>query len=237
MSSQMSDAGCQMSEGSVLALKDVRRTFAQGENRLEVLKGCSFDIQAGEKVALIGPSGSGKSTLLHIAGLLEKPDEGSVWVAGHDAAMLDDAERTALRRQTIGFVYQFHHLLPEFSARENIVLPQMIADVAREDAGRRADELLELVGLSNRADHRPARLSGGEQQRVALARALANRPGILIADEPTGNLDPSTAAHVFDVLQELVVSQGLGLLMATHNYDLARRMDRVCELRSGLVAE
>ena len=184
---------------------------------------------------MIGPSGSGKSTLLHIAGLLEKPDTGSVRIAGRDATALDDAGRTALRRQTIGFVYQFHHLLPEFSARENIVLPQMIAGGARSAAALRADELLQLVGLSNRADHRPAQLSGGEQQRVAIARALANRPHILIADEPTGNLDPHTADHVFVVLQELVVSQGLGLLMATHNYELAKRMDRIGELRDGLI--
>jgi lipoprotein-releasing system ATP-binding protein len=223
-------------EEPVLVLKDVRRTFIQGENHLDVLRGCSLTVSAGEKVALIGPSGSGKSTLLHITGLLERPDAGTVNVTGQDATALNDAGRTTLRRQTIGFVYQFHHLLPEFSARENIVLPQMIANVSRTEASKRADELLELVGLQHRADHRPGRLSGGEQQRVAIARALANRPRLLIADEPTGNLDPHTAENVFAVLQELVSSQKLGLLMATHNYDLAGRMDRVCELNDGLIA-
>ncbi|MDD5586511.1 MAG: ABC transporter ATP-binding protein [Alphaproteobacteria bacterium] len=224
------------SESAVLELRDIRRTFIQGENRLEVLRGCSLAIRAGEKVALIGPSGSGKSTLLHITGLLEKPDAGSVLISGREATALNDASRTALRRETIGFVYQFHHLLPEFSARENIALPQMIANVPRAEALKRADELLDLVGLLQRAGHRPARLSGGEQQRVAIARALANRPHLLIADEPTGNLDPHTAENVFAVLQELVSSQKLGLLMATHNYDLAGRMDRVCELNDGLIA-
>jgi len=222
-------------EDSVLELRDVRRTFEQGGNRLEVLRGCSLDVREGEKVALIGPSGSGKSTLLHIAGLLEKADGGDVFISGKSAVSLDDAARTALRRKTIGFVYQFHHLLPEFSARENIVLPQMIAGVSHKDAESRANELLDLIGLGDRASHRPARLSGGEQQRVAIARALANRPRLLIADEPTGNLDPHTAASVFDVLQDLASSQGLSLLMATHNYDLAGRMDRVCELHDGFV--
>jgi lipoprotein-releasing system ATP-binding protein len=200
---------------------------------LQVLRGCSLIIGAGETVALIGPSGSGKSTLLHSAGLLEKPDEGQIIIAGQDAVLLDDAGRTALRRKTIGFVYQFHHLLPEFSALENIVLPQMIAGVPRKDAESRARELLEGVGLSNRADNRPGKLSGGEQQRVAIARALANRPELLIADEPTGNLDPATADHVFEMLQNLVKSQSLALLMATHNYDLARKMSRVVEIKAG----
>ncbi len=221
---------------NVLELKDVRRTFTQGDNRLEVLRGCSLTVQAGDKVALIGPSGSGKSTLLHIAGLLEKPDQGTVIIDGREASALNDGERTALRRRAIGFVYQFHHLLPEFSARENIILPQMIDGVSRHAAAARADELLALVGLSDRSTHRPARLSGGEQQRVAIARALANRPKILIADEPTGNLDPRTAEHVFDVLQDLVLSQNLALLMATHNYELAERMDRICHLHNGLTS-
>lgn len=219
----------------VLELSDIRRAFEQGGGKLEILRGCALTVAAGEKVALIGPSGSGKSTLLQIAGLLEQPDSGSVRIAGMEASGLDDAGRTALRRQSIGFVYQFHHLLPEFSARENIGLPQMIAGISRKAAEKRADELLELVGLASRADHRPARLSGGEQQRVAIARALANRPSVLIADEPTGNLDPHTSESVFAVLQNLVVSQSLGLLMATHNHELARRMDRVCELNEGLV--
>jgi len=220
---------------SVLQLQDVVRTFHQADESLHVLRGCSLEVRAGEQVALIGPSGSGKSTLLQIAGLLEKPDGGEIVVDGRDATRLDDAARTAMRRSAIGFVYQFHHLLPEFSAEENIMLPQMIAGVERKAARQRADELLTLVGLANRADHRPARLSGGEQQRVALARALANRPKILIADEPTGNLDPQTAGHVFEILRDLAQSQNLALFMATHNHDLAARMGRVVEMRDGLV--
>lgn len=220
-----------------LELSDIKRSFTQAERILPVLRGCSLRVAAGEKVALIGPSGSGKSTLLHIAGLLERPDSGLVKIAGQDASSLDDKGRTALRRRSIGFVYQFHHLLPEFSARENIILPQMIEGQSYTVAEKRADELLDLVGLSNRAKHRPAQLSGGEQQRVAIARALANKPAILIADEPTGNLDPATAEMVFNVLQELVSSQALGLLMATHNFDLAKRMDRRCELRDGVIVE
>ena len=219
----------------VLQLQNVVRTFTQAAEPLHVLRGCSFEIRSGETVALIGPSGSGKSTLLQIAGLLEKPDSGSVMICRQDTVGLDDLGRTLLRRSSIGFVYQFHHLLPEFSAEENIMLPQMIAGVERSLAKRRADELLELVGLINRATHRPARLSGGEQQRVALARALANKPKILIADEPTGNLDPDTAEHVFAVLHELVQSQSLALFMATHNHDLAKRMSRTVEMRAGVV--
>jgi len=218
-----------------LQLYDVQRSFVQAENRLDVLRGCNLNVERGQKVALIGPSGAGKSTLLHIAGLLEKADAGDVMIAGRKANHLDDAGRTALRRSSIGFVYQFHHLLPEFSARENIILPQMINGTNKEKAGRRADELLALIELSNRAGHRPAQLSGGEQQRVAIARALANKPKLLIADEPTGNLDPHTADHVFAILNGLVESQGLGLLMATHNHELAARMDRLCELKEGLI--
>jgi len=220
---------------AVLDLSGIQRSFAQAGGALHVLRGCTLQINAGEQVALIGPSGSGKSTFLHIAGLLERPDAGKIVIAGKDASMLDDTGRTALRREAIGFVYQFHHLLPEFSALENVVLPQMIAGVSREHAGRRAAELLEMVGLMPRADHRPAELSGGEQQRVALVRALANKPKILIADEPTGNLDPHTADHVFEVLQDLVCTQNLALLMATHNHDLARKMGRVVEIRDGLL--
>ena len=223
--------------GPVLELRDIHRTFTQAGEKLHILKGCSLIIRAREPVVLIGPSGSGKSTLLHAAGLLEKPDAGAILIAGWDASKFDDEARTELRRKSIGFVYQFHHLLPEFSALENIMLPQMIAGVARGDAKRRGFELLDLVGLTPRADHRPARLSGGEQQRVALARALANRPQILIADEPTGNLDPQTAGHVFDVLKMLIETQNLALLMATHNHDLARRMGRVMEIRNGVIVE
>lgn len=220
---------------AVLELRAVERTFQQAAEPLHVLRGCSLQIHAGETVALIGPSGSGKSTLLQIAGLLEKPDAGAVMIGGRDTVGLDDAGRTELRRSSIGFVYQFHHLLPEFSAEENIMLPQMIAGVPGAKAKQRADALLALVGLTDRASHRPARLSGGEQQRVALARALANSPKILIADEPTGNLDPETAEHVFAVLKELVQSQNLALFMATHNHDLAKRMKRVVEMRGGVV--
>lgn len=222
---------------TALRLHEIRRSFTQAENRLDVLRGCNLNVLSGEKVALIGPSGSGKSTLLHIAGLLEKPDEGDIMIGAHKATGLDDAGRTALRRSSIGFVYQFHHLLPEFSARENIILPQMIAGTDKEEAGKHADTLLDRIGLTNRASHRPAQLSGGEQQRIAIARALANKPTLLIADEPTGNLDPHTADHVFAILQDLVAHQGLGLLMATHNHDLAARMDRVVNLKEGLLIE
>ncbi|MDE2030479.1 MAG: ABC transporter ATP-binding protein [Alphaproteobacteria bacterium] len=221
----------------VLELRDITRFYPQGPAALHVLRDCSLKIHAGETVALIGPSGSGKSTLLHSAGLLERPNSGEVLVMGQNTAALDDAGRTALRRKTIGFVYQFHHLLPEFSALENVALPQMIAGVKRSRAELRAWELLEKVGLGNRADHRPGQLSGGEQQRTALARALANDPKLLIADEPTGNLDPATADHAFEVLQNLVASQGLALLMATHNHDLAAKMSRTVEIRDGILAE
>jgi lipoprotein-releasing system ATP-binding protein len=227
----------QDSGSAVLELQGITRTFVQADAPLEVLRGCSLSINAGESVALIGPSGSGKSTFLHAAGLLEKPDSGTIIITGREAQMLGDDDRTALRRQSIGFVYQFHHLLPEFSALENIILPQMIAGKTHDAARRRAMELLEIVGLVPRADHRPARLSGGEQQRVALARALANKPQILIADEPTGNLDPQTAEHVFAVLQDLVRTQNLALLMATHNHDLAQRLDRVVEIKDGLLKD
>lgn len=220
-----------------LYLQDIHRTFIQGGAKLHVLRGCSLQVQTGEKVALIAPSGAGKSTLLHIAGLLEKQDEGHVLISGENASRLNDSQRTALRRTAIGFVYQYHHLLPEFSARENIILPQMIAGKNKTEAATRADELLSLIGLTARATHRPAQLSGGEQQRVAIARALANRPHLLIADEPTGNLDPETAAHVFSLLKDIVENQGTGLLMATHNLDLARKMDRICTLKDGVVFE
>lgn len=221
----------------VLDLRDVTRAFEQAGEPLHVLRGCSLSIAAGETVALIGPSGSGKSTLLHSAGLLERPDEGQIIIGGQDAVLLDDAGRTALRRRTIGFVYQFHHLLPEFSALENVVLPQMIAGVGRKASEIRARALLEDVGVAHRAHNRPGKLSGGEQQRVAIARALANNPDLLIADEPTGNLDPETADHVFNMLQSLVRSQKLALLMATHNIDLARKMSRVVEIKAGHLSD
>lgn len=221
----------------VLRLTDIHRSFTQVETPLHVLRGVNAAIAAGEMVALVGPSGAGKSTLLHIAGLLEQADRGGIEIAGQKADGLSDAARTAIRRDKIGFVYQFHHLLPEFTAEENIILPQMLAGVPRGQAKARALELLGLVGLSARAGHRPAKLSGGEQQRVAIARALANRPRLLIADEPTGNLDMHTAETVFALFAGLVRNQGLGALVATHNLDLAKRMDRVVEMRDGVLVE
>ncbi|MEI6984668.1 MAG: ABC transporter ATP-binding protein [Rhodospirillaceae bacterium] len=221
----------------MIELEGVIRTFVQAGTQLQVLRGASLRVRPGEMVALVGPSGAGKSTLLHIAGLLEHPDEGEVWIDGTATEALGDGERTLLRRSKVGFVYQFHHLLPEFSAEENIVLPQMIAGIRRSVASLRARELLDRIGLSARAGHRPGKLSGGEQQRVAIARALANSPGLLIADEPTGNLDHHTAEAVFAVLVKLARDDGLAALVATHNLDLARRMDRVLELRDGVLVE
>jgi lipoprotein-releasing system ATP-binding protein len=221
----------------MIRIDGVVRTFRQAGQPLDVLRGASLQVKGGELVALVGPSGAGKSTLLHIAGLLEKADGGDIRIAGKLANALSDADRTALRRQSIGFVYQFHHLLPEFSALENIVLPQMIAGVPKSAARKRGMELLEMVGLGARASHRPARLSGGEQQRVAIARALANRPKLLIADEPTGNLDHKTAEGVFAMLADLVRVGDFGALVATHNLDLAARMDRVLELRDGVLVQ
>ncbi|CAK0762044.1 Lipoprotein-releasing system ATP-binding protein LolD [uncultured Gammaproteobacteria bacterium] len=220
---------------AMIVLDGVVRTFEQAGTRLEILAGASLTVRAGELVALVGPSGAGKSTLLHIAGLLERPDGGRVLIDGTDATNLPDHERTLLRRREIGFVYQFHHLLPEFSAEENIILPQMIAGVSRATARVRARDLLDRIGLIQRADHRPARLSGGEQQRVAIARALANAPRVLIADEPTGNLDHKTADAAFELLTVLVREQGLAALVATHNLDMAARMDRVLEVRDGII--
>jgi len=222
---------------TALRLSKIVMTFGQGTEQLSILRGAECAVQAGELVALVGPSGAGKSTLLHIAGLLERPTSGDIEIAGVKANGLDDGPRTELRRKTIGFVYQFHRLLPEFSALENIVVPQMIAGKPRKAAAERAQALLEKVGLGKRADHRPGKLSGGEQQRVAIARALANDPALLLADEPTGNLDPHTAEDVFAVLRELIAETKLGALIATHNLDLARRMDRVIELRDGLLID
>jgi len=226
----MSDRG-----DSVLVLKDVTRSFDQGAAKLEVLRGVSLTVRRGELVALVGPSGCGKSTLLHIAGLLEEADSGEIWIGGKSGATLPDDQRSALRRDSMGFVYQYHHLLREFSALENLVVPQMIAGRARSEAAKRAQELLGLVGLAARAGHRPAELSGGEQQRVAIARALANKPQLLLADEPTGNLDEHTADEVFGVLLHLVRDAGLGALIATHNTALAARMDRRLTLHEGVV--
>jgi len=218
-----------------LQIDAVERTFVQGSNRLEVLRGASLSVAAGEAVALVAPSGAGKSTLLHIAGLLEPADKGEVRLDGEPASMLGDAGRTMLRRRMLGFVYQFHHLLPEFSALENVVLPQMIAGVGRAKARERARELLAMMGLSQRETHRPARLSGGEQQRVAIARALANNPRVLLADEPTGNLDRRTADGVFEALMKLVRETRTAALIATHNMDLAARMDRRVTIEDGII--
>ncbi len=222
---------------TVLALGDIGRTFKQGKNKLEVLRGVDLDINEGEIVALVGPSGSGKSTLLHIAGLLEQPDAGNVTICDELCTGLDDDGRTAQRRHNIGFVYQYHHLLPEFSATENIAIPQIIAGARRKMAKERALELLDWLGLSARATHRPARLSGGEQQRVAIGRALANAPKLLLADEPTGNLDPHTADDVFNVLLKLARGAGLAALIATHNPVMAARMDRIVTLEDGHLVE
>ena len=229
------DAGARRGEGG-LRLEDVAKTFRQGGEALRILDRVSLRVAPGELVALVGPSGAGKSTLLHIGGLLERPDGGEVMIGGQAASKLADDARTALRRNAIGFVYQYHHLLPEFSALENVVVPQMIAGSPKAAAEARARELLELVGLTSRASHRPGRLSGGEQQRVAIARGLANAPAILFADEPTGNLDPHTAEAVFDLLIELVRGAGLAVLIATHNLDLAARMDRTLHLEDGHVS-
>jgi lipoprotein-releasing system ATP-binding protein len=220
-----------------LWLHGVEKHFGGGETLLEILRGVELALWAGQSVALIAPSGAGKSTLLHVAGLLESPDGGEVFIAGAGTAGMNDDQRTALRRNEIGFVYQFHHLLPEFSAAENLILPQMIRGLSRAEAGKRASELLAYLGLGARERHRPAELSGGEQQRVAIARAVANGPRLLLADEPTGNLDPHTADHVFGALTDLVRLSGLAALIATHNLDLARRMDRRVTLREGKIVE
>jgi len=218
-----------------LALKEIRRTFIQGDRRLGVLRGASLELHAGEIVALVGQSGSGKSTLLHIAGLLERPDGGDILVDGRSAVSLGDRERTVLRRRFLGFVYQYHHLLPEFSALENVMLPQMLNGLSRAEARLRASELLSMVHLTERADHRPGRLSGGEQQRVAIARAVANAPRVLLADEPTGNLDSETAETVFRQLLALVRETGMAAIVATHNHELAARMDRIVHLKEGVL--
>ena len=217
----------------MLQLSNIEHTFGQGQRKLEILTGANLHVMPGEIVALTGPSGAGKSTLLHIAGLLEIPDAGTISIAGEPCSHLGDNARTMVRRQSLGFVYQYHHLLAEFTAHENIVIPQIIAGYARKEAGARATEILEWMGLSERATHRPARLSGGEQQRVAIGRAIAAAPKVLLADEPTGNLDPSTADEVFSVLLKLVRGAGMAALIATHNPDLAGRMDRVIRLQDG----
>jgi lipoprotein-releasing system ATP-binding protein len=221
----------------ILFLHNVERHYRQGDATLEVLKGVELALWAGQSVALVAPSGAGKSTLLHIAGLLEHPDKGDVYIDGKPTAVLPDHERTRIRRNEVGFVYQSHHLLPEFNALENVLLPQMIRGLTRNQAKTRAVELLTFLGLKDRLSHRPAELSGGEQQRVAIARAVANAPRILLADEPTGNLDVHTAEHVFAAFAQLVHASRLATIIATHNMDLAARMDRRVTLREGKVVE
>ena len=222
---------------TVLELRGIVQTFDQGDTSLEVLRSIDLNVKSGEIVALVGPSGSGKSTLLQIAGLLERALFGEIFVRGQSTKNLNDDRLTEIRRNEIGFVYQYHHLLAEFSARENIIVPQKIMRIDKETASKRADKLLDIMGLSDRADHRPAKLSGGEQQRVAIARALANKPTVLLADEPTGNLDSNSADVVFQLLSQLVQNSDVGALIATHNSVLASRMDRVVCLEGGLLID
>jgi lipoprotein-releasing system ATP-binding protein len=233
----MNEAGSADGGHPALYLAKIERHFEQGEGRLEILRGAELAVWPGQSVALVAASGTGKSTLLQIAGLLEKPDAGEVYVGARGTARLVDAQITAIRRTEIGFVYQSHHLLPEFTALENVMLPQLIAGLARAKASARGKELLAYLGLRERLNHRPAELSGGEQQRVALARAVANAPRVLLADEPTGNLDPKTSLHVFETLIGLVRHSGLAAIVATHNLDLAARMDRRVTLQDGQVVE
>jgi lipoprotein-releasing system ATP-binding protein len=221
----------------VLELRHIARSYAEGRGRLDVFLDANLIVHPGEIVALVGPSGTGKSSLLHIAGLLEAPSGGEVFVCGQNCTSLDDAARTVIRRVGIGFIYQFHHLLPEFSALENVLMPQLIAGAEISAARARANDLLGRLGLGARLAHRPAELSGGEQQRVAIARALANRPLLLLADEPTGNLDPRTAEQVHDEFLRLIEEEGLGALIATHNIELARRMSRVVRMEDGHLIE
>jgi lipoprotein-releasing system ATP-binding protein len=231
----VADAGAE--DPPILFLHGIDRHYRQGDVTLEILKGVELAIWPGQSVALVAPSGAGKSTLLHIAGLLEQADAGEVYVDQVATSGLSDAERTRIRRTEIGFVYQFHHLLMEFSAIENVIMPQMIRGLGRKEAISRATDLLSYLGLKDRLTHRPAELSGGEQQRVAIARAVANAPRILLADEPTGNLDPRTSEHVFQALTQLVRASGLAVMVATHNMDIAGRMDRRVTLRDGQVVE
>ncbi len=221
----------------VIYLHEIKRQYMQGEEALIILNGAKLALWAGQSVALVAPSGAGKSTLLHIAGLLESPDEGEVYIAGAPTSQLSDMERTKIRRTEIGFVYQSHRLLPEFSALENVMLPQMICGLKRSETIKRSTEILSYLGLGERIKHRPAELSGGEQQRVAIARAVANAPRVLLADEPTGNLDPNTADHVFRALMQLVKATRVAMLIATHNMELAGRMDRRVSLVDGQVVE
>jgi lipoprotein-releasing system ATP-binding protein len=225
------------SETPIIFLHGIERHYRQGDATLDILKGVELAVWPGQSVALVAPSGAGKSTLLHIAGLLEQQDAGEVYIDEVPTSVLGDAERTRIRRNDIGFVYQAHHLLPEFSALENVMLPQMLRGLSRREAATRGSELLSYLGLKERLTHRPSELSGGEQQRVAIARAVANAPRILLADEPTGNLDPRTSEHVFSALTQLVRASGLAAVIATHNMEIAARMDRRVTLRDGKVEE
>ncbi|MCQ9146245.1 ABC transporter ATP-binding protein [Brucella sp. BTU2] len=221
----------------IMRLERVGRAYKEADRELVILKDADFTLRRGEMVALVAPSGAGKSTLLHTAGLLERPDNGDVFLDGRSCSKLSDDERTAVRRNDVGFVYQFHHLLPEFSALENVMMPQMIRGLSRKAAAERAQQLLEYMKIGKRASHRPSELSGGEQQRVAIARAVVNAPLVLLADEPTGNLDPTTSSYVFGALEALVRQSGLAALIATHNHELARRMDRRVTLKDGKVVD
>lgn len=220
-----------------LVLSDVHRHYGEGATIVRVLEAANLTVQSGEMVALVAPSGAGKSTLLHLSGLLESPQGGEIEITGVKTSKLGDRGRTQLRRSTVGYVYQFHHLLPEFTALENVTMPQLIAGRPQAEADKRSMELLDLLGVGQRASHRPAELSGGEQQRIAIARAAANRPKVILADEPTGNLDPETSDLVFAALGNLIKSEGAAALIATHNHDLARKADRIVTLRNGLVVD
>jgi len=233
----MSDAPAGGDQPPIIFLHAIDRRYRQGLATLEILKGAELAVWPGQSVALVAPSGAGKSTLLHIAGLLEQPDSGEVYIDQVATSRLSDTARTQIRRTDIGFIYQAHHLLPEFSAIENVILPQMIRGLVRKEAVKRAAELLSYLGLKDRLEHRPAELSGGEQQRVAIARAVSNAPRILLADEPTGNLDPRTSDQVFSALSQLVRASGLAAIIATHNRDIAARMDRRVTLKDGQVVE
>ena len=224
-------------DSPIIYLHEINRTYHQGDNTLTILKQAGLAVWAGQSVALVAPSGAGKSTLLHIAGMLEHQDSGEVYINEQPTSGLSDAERTHIRRMDIGFIYQAHRLLPEFTAIENVMLPQMVRGLSKREARTRAGELLAYLGLKDRLTHRPSELSGGEQQRVAIARAVANAPRVLLADEPTGNLDPHTAEHVFSTLMQLVHATGLAAIIATHNLDLAARMDRRVTIRDGVVLD
>lgn len=226
-----------LTKPSVIEISQLSQYFQQGQTRLEILKDVSLKITAGEMVGLVGPSGSGKSTLLHLAGLLERPSGGKIIYMGKDCELMTDHQRTKLRLHEIGFIYQFHHLLPEFSAIENIIMPQLIAGLTKMEAANRANQLLNMVGLSERADHKASQLSGGEKQRVAIVRSIANVPRLVLADEPTGNLDPLTSTQVFEQLRSVIKGGKLSAIIATHNYQLAEKLDRIFKIEGGSLVE